>query len=58
MKDRPQLVIRPHNKKVYLEMMREMLKKRNGVFTFVLRVSGGNIVDLVVMDNKTFKERG
>lgn len=53
MKDK--ITIRPHNKRAYMDLIREVLKKRNGLLSFVLRVSSGNIVDMVIMENKKFK---
>lgn len=46
-----QLVMREHNKEVYKELVKDMLAHGNGLFSFVLRVSAGDIVDYVIMDN-------
>ena len=46
-----QLVMRPHNQQVYKELVKDMLAHGNGLFSFTLRVSAGDIVDYVIMDN-------
>jgi hypothetical protein len=46
-----QLVMRPHNQAVYKELIKDMLAHGNGLFSFVLRISAGDIVDYVIMDN-------
>jgi len=46
-----QLVMRPHNKEVYKELVKDMVAHGNGLFSFILRVSDRNIVDYVIMDN-------
>jgi len=46
-----QLVMRPHNREVYHELVKDMIAHGNGLFSFILRVSAGNIVDYVIMDN-------
>jgi hypothetical protein len=46
-----QLDILEHNKQVYLELLKDMQSKRAGLFTFILRVSSGEIVDYVVVEN-------
>ena len=48
-----QLVMREHNKTVYKELVADMVTHGNGLFSFILRVSAGNIVDYVIMDNIT-----
>ena len=46
-----QLIMREHNKAVYHELVKDMVVHGNGLFSFILRVSAGNIVDYVIMDN-------
>lgn len=46
-----QLICREHNKEVYKELVKDMLAHGNGLFSFTLRVSAGDIVDYVIMDN-------
>lgn len=43
-------LIRTHNRQVHMDIEREMKHKNNGLFTFVLRVNSGNIVDLVTLE--------
>lgn len=40
-----------HNKQTYTAMLDDMLDRKNGVFSFVVRVSDGNIVDYVLMES-------
>lgn len=46
-----ELIVREHNKQVYHELVDDMVKHGNGLFSFILRVSAGDIVDYVIMDN-------
>ena len=41
-----QLNIRDHNRQAHLDIEEEIKHKKNGLFTFILRVNNGNIVDL------------
>ncbi len=55
------LDVREHNKQVYCALFEEMEKKKNGLFTFIIRVSAGDIVDFVIYENITadnFKDYG
>lgn len=51
---KPTITIRPHNKKAHMAIMRDVLDQKNGLMTFVLRVSGGNIVQYTKLENKTY----
>ena len=44
------LEIRQHNQQPHIDIENDILAKRNGLFTFILRVNNGNIVDFNVMD--------
>lgn len=44
------LDIRRHNIQPHLDIEKEVENKKNGLFTFILRVNGGNIVDCNVME--------
>lgn len=46
-----EIKLREHNKKFYLDLLKDMSKRKNGLFTFVIRVSSGFIVDCVTLDN-------
>ena len=46
-----QLIMREHNRIVYHELVKDMVSHGNGLFSFILRVSAGDIVDYVIMDN-------
>lgn len=47
--------VRKNNRLVYLDIIRDMVKKKNGLFSFTLRMNAGNIVDYVTMEVITFK---
>ena len=47
------LVIREHNRGAHLDIEQDIQTKKNGLFTFVLRVNGGNIVDYTVMEQES-----
>lgn len=40
-----------HNREVYIELLKEMSEHGDGLFSFVLKISAGEIVDLLIMDN-------
>lgn len=44
------LTIRKHNLKPHLDIEEEIKKKQNGLFTFTIRINGGNIVDFNVTE--------
>jgi succinate dehydrogenase flavin-adding protein (antitoxin of CptAB toxin-antitoxin module) len=46
-----QLVMREHNKQFYKDLIEDMKAHENGLFTFILQVSAGDIVNYVAMDN-------
>lgn len=44
------LSIRNHNIKAHLDIETDIQRKKNGLFTFVLRINNGNIVDYAVIE--------
>ena len=44
------LSIRDHNVKAHLDIENDVQRKKNGLFTFVLRINNGNIVDYAVIE--------
>jgi len=46
-----ELIMHPHNQQVYLAIVKDMELHENGLFSFVLRINDGAIVDYVKMDN-------
>lgn len=56
-----QLNIREHNKQAHVDIEKEIELKKNGLFTFILRVNNGNIVDCTIMEYvnaKSYKLNG
>jgi hypothetical protein len=50
------LILRRHNKRVYLEMIKDMANKKNGVYSFTLRLDNGNITDYVHLETVDVKK--
>jgi len=48
------LEMRPANLEAHKDIAVEMLRRRNGLFTFILRVNSKNIVDFVSMEYETY----
>lgn len=44
------LDIREHNKQAHIDIESDIESKKNGLFTLILRVNNGNIVDYQVME--------
>lgn len=44
------LEIREHNRQPHLDIEKDIEIKKDGLFTFILRVNNGNIVDYQVME--------
>lgn len=44
------LEIRPHNQQAHIDIENDLQAKKNGLFTFIIRVNGGNIVDYILME--------
>ena len=45
-----ELNIRAHNITPHFDIEKDMQEKKNGLFTFILRVNGQNIVDYSLME--------
>lgn len=48
------LEIRPANLEAHKDIAIEMLRRKNGLFTFILRVNNKSIVDFVSMEYQTY----
>jgi hypothetical protein len=46
-----------HNAKCYMDIARDIFDKKEGVFTFIVRVDGKKIVDYVQMESITYGGR-
>lgn len=49
-----ELKVREHNKQVYIDILKGMQYKENGLYSFIIRVNAGNIVDFVEMEQESF----
>jgi len=52
-----ELDIRKHNIPAHLDIERDIKTKKNGLFTFTLRINGGNIVDYSLMEYVDVKRK-
>jgi len=52
-----ELTIRPHNQQAHIDIENDIKKRKNGLFTFTIRVNNGNIVDYNVTDHIYVKEK-
>jgi len=51
------LTIREHNKQAHIDIDRDILTKKNGLFTFIVRINAGNIVDYCVLESETYARK-
>jgi len=51
-----ELSIKEQNIQPHLDIEKELQYKKNGLFTFVIRVNSGNIVDLSILENVNVKQ--
>lgn len=51
------LAIRDHNIQAHLDIESDIAERRNGLFTFTLRVNNGNIVDYNTTDYVNVKQK-
>ncbi len=49
--------VEPHNGGVYMDIGKDMLAQKSGVFTFIIRVDGKKIVDYVQMETINYGGR-
>jgi len=56
-KTKYELDIRKHNIPAHLDIERDIKTKKNGLFTFTLRINGGNIVDYSLMEYVDVKRK-
>jgi len=48
--------ISEHNAAVYMDMAKDMLDKKDGLYSFVLRVDGKKVVDYVQLESFMYQE--
>ena len=44
------LEIKPQNKQFHYDLDMDILAKKNGLFSFVIKINDGNIIDYIVLD--------
>jgi hypothetical protein len=47
----------PHNAKVYMDVATDIFKKKEGVFSFIIRIDGKKIVDYVQLETTEYERR-
>ena len=52
-----EIIVREHNKQVYNDINNDLLLKKEGLFTFVIRINNGNIVDYTVLENDNYARK-
>ena len=50
-----QLIIRETNKPFHYDLDKDMAHRRNGLFTFIIKVNNGNITDYSVLETDNYK---
>jgi len=51
------LRVKQHNQEAHHDIDTDIMSKVNGLFTFVIRVNDGNIVDYVVFESKSYAKQ-
>jgi hypothetical protein len=46
------LSIREHNIQPHIDIENEIFNKKNGLFTFIIAINGGNIVNFLVLEEE------
>jgi len=52
-----ELSVRKHNVTAHLDIEKDIKIKKNGLFTFTLRINGGNIVDYSLVEYVDIKRK-
>jgi len=52
-----EIIVREHNKRVHGDIDQDILRKMNGLFTFVVRINNGNIVDYTALENDNYARK-
>lgn len=52
-----EIIVREHNKRVHDDIDKDLLRKKEGLLTFVVRVNNGNIVDYCVLENDNYARK-
>jgi len=48
------LWVRTHNLQAHRDIDADMMAKKNGLFTFTIKVNNGNIVDYMCMETESY----
>ena len=53
---RTELYVREHNKQVHYDIEQDLQKKRDGLFTFIIKVNCGSITDYVLLETSNYEQ--
>ena len=45
-----------HNAQAYMDMAKDMLKKTNGLYSFVIKIDNKNVIDYIQMDSLIYTQ--
>lgn len=48
--------ISAHNVVAYMDMAKDMLKKTNGLYSFVIKIDNKNVIDYIQMDSLIYTQ--
>lgn len=48
--------ISAHNATAYMDMAKDMLKKTNGLYSFVIKIDNKNVIDYIQMDSLIYTQ--
>lgn len=48
--------ISDHNLVAYMDMAKDMLKKTNGLYSFVIKIDNKNVIDYIQMDSLIYTQ--
>lgn len=48
--------ISAHNAQAYMDMAKDMLKKTNGLYSFVIKIDNKNVIDYIQMDSLIYTQ--
>ena len=48
--------ISQHNAQAYMDMAKDILKKNNGLYSFVIKIDSKNVIDYIQMDSLIYTQ--
>ena len=47
--------VKPHNKQVYIDILKDMTRRKDGVFSFQIKLNNGEIFDYLVHEKVQYR---